>query len=150
MEESGFLKEYKMTKTERTLLSKGIRPTEMRLKIYKYLKRKTYADSLNEMQKVFLKKSKSNKTANKTTFYRTMKLFEEKNIVHQIDDGTAVAKYALSDENISDLHMHFHCTVCGKTICLPDRISKQNLPDDYKINDVNLVLKGVCENCRKK
>jgi Fur family ferric uptake transcriptional regulator len=45
-----------MTKTEKILFTKGIRPTEMRLKIYKYLKRKTYADSLNEMQKVFLKK----------------------------------------------------------------------------------------------
>ncbi|WP_394908029.1 Fur family transcriptional regulator [uncultured Mesonia sp.] len=137
-----------MTKTEKKLSSKGIRSTEMRLKIYKYLKRKTYAVSLNEMQKVFI--HKNIKTANKTTFYRTIKLFEKKSMVHQIDDGTAVAKYALSDENISDLHMHFHCTVCGKTICLPDRISKQNLPDDYEINDLNLVLKGVCKNCSKK
>ncbi|MAZ26008.1 MAG: transcriptional regulator, partial [Cytophagaceae bacterium] len=45
------------TKTEKTLLSKGIRPTEMRLKIHKYLNRKTYAVSLNEMQKVFIAKS---------------------------------------------------------------------------------------------
>ena len=54
-----------MTKTEKKLSSKGIRPTEMRLKIYKYLKRKTYAVSLNEMQKVFI--NKNIKTANKTT-----------------------------------------------------------------------------------
>lgn len=138
------------TKPERTLLSKGIRPTEMRMKIYKYLKRKTYAASLNEMLKVFIKKSESNKTANKTTFYRTMKLFEEKNIVHQIDDGTAVVKYALSDENISDLHMHFHCTVCGKTSCLPDKLSEKSLLKDYEVSDVNLVLKGICKSCRKK
>lgn len=50
----------------------------MRLKIYKYLKRKICVDSLNEMQKVFIKKNESNKTANKTTFYRTMKLFKKK------------------------------------------------------------------------
>ena len=83
-----------MTKTEKKLSSKGIRSTEMRLKIYKYLKRKTYAVSLNEMQKVFI--HKNIKTANKTTFYRTIKLFEKKSMVHQIDDGTAFAKYALS------------------------------------------------------
>ena len=143
------------TKTEKTLLSKGIRPTEMRLKIYKYLNRKTYAVSLNEMQKVFIAKSEKNKTANRTTFYRNLKTFEDKGLIHQINDGTGVAKFAISDKKAkgkygTDLHMHFHCTVCGKTICLPDRISKQNLPDDYEINDVNLVLKGVCKNCSKK
>ena len=137
-----------MTKTEKKLSSKGIRSTEMRLKIYKYLKRKTYAVSLNEMQKVFI--HKNIKTANKTTFYRTIKLFEKKSMVHQIDDGTAFAKYALSDENTNvklstGLHMHFHCTDCRKTICLPNKISEESLPGDYEVNDVNLVLKGVCE-----
>ncbi|WP_232233167.1 hypothetical protein [Arenibacter algicola] len=28
-----------------------------------------------------------------------MKLFKEKDIVHQIDDGTAVTKFTISDEN---------------------------------------------------
>ena len=142
-----------MTKTEKKLSSKGIRSTEMRLKIYKYLKRKTYAVSLNEMQKVFI--HKNIKTANKTTFYRTIKLFEKKSMVHQIDDGTAFAKYAISDENAkgkhsTDLHMHFHCTNCKKTICLPNKISEESLPDQYEVNDVNLVLKGICKNCSKK
>ena len=144
-----------MTKTEKKLSSKGIRSTEMRLKIYKYLNRKTYAVSLNEMQKVFIAKSEKNKTANRTTFYRNLKTFEDKGLIHQINDGTGVAKFVISDKKAkgkygTDLHMHFHCTVCGKTICLPDRISKQNLPDDYEINDLNLVLKGVCKNCSKK
>lgn len=107
------------------------------------------------MQKVFVNKSERNKTANKTTFYRTIKLFEEKRMVHQIDDGTAIAKYAVSDENATgkygtDLHMHFHCTDCRKTICLPNQISEQSLPDGYLTTDVNLVLKGIFEKCRKK
>jgi len=41
--------------------------------------------------------------------------------------------------------MHFHCTDCRKTICLPNKISEESLPGDYEVNDVNLVLKGVCE-----
>jgi len=143
------------TKTEKTLLSKGIRPTEMRLKIYKYLKRKTYAVTLKEMQKVFIAKSEKNKTANRTTFYRNLKTFEDKGLIHQINDGTGVAKYAISDENAkdkygTDLHLHFHCTDCTKTICLPNKISEESLPNDYQVSDVNLVLKGICESCRKK
>ncbi|SRX55046.1 Fur family transcriptional regulator [Aequorivita sp. CIP111184] len=143
-----------MTKTEKALLAKGIRPTKMRLKIYKYLKRKTYAVTLKEMQKVFVIKSEVNKTANKTTFYRAIKLFEEKRMMHQIDDGTAIAKYAVTHENVTagygtDLHMHFHCNACKKTICLPNQISKESLPENYVTIDVNLVLKGICEKCKK-
>ena len=103
----------------------------------------------------FLGCSKNIKTANKTTFYRAIKLFEKKSMVHQIDDGTAFAKYALSDENTNvklstGLHMHFHCTDCKKTICLPNKISEESLPNQYEVNDVNLVLKGICKNCSKK
>mgnify|MGYP003116147703 CR=1 FL=1 len=29
-------------------------------------------------------------------------------------------------------------------------ISEESLPDDYKINDVNLVLKGICVKCKEK
>ena len=83
-----------MTKTEKALLDKGIRPTEMRLKICKYLKGKTYTVTLKKIQNVFVNKSERNKTANKTTFYRTIKLFEDKDMVHQMNDGTAIANYA--------------------------------------------------------
>ncbi len=107
------------------------------------------------MQKVFVIKSEKNKTANKTTFYRTIKLLEQKEMVHQINDGTSTAKYALSDENATgksstDLHLHFHCTDCRKTICLPNKIPQESLPKSYEITSVNLVLKGLCEKCREK
>ena len=144
-----------MTKTEKTLLAKGIRPTKMRSKIYKFLKRKQSAVSFSDLKKAFVQKSETNKTANRTTFYRNLKTFEDKGLIHQINDGTGVAKYALSDENTNvklstGLHMHFHCTDCKKTICLPNKISEESLPDQYEVNDVNLVLKGICKNCSKK
>tara|TARA_R110000851_G_scaffold221246_5_gene374035 strand:- start:778 stop:1212 length:435 start_codon:yes stop_codon:yes gene_type:complete len=144
-----------MTKTERTLLSKGIRPTEMRSKIYKFLKRKQSAVSFSDLKKAFVQKSDTNKTANRTTFYRNLKTFEDKGLIHQVNDGSGEAKFAISDENAKgdygiDLHMHFYCNRCQKTICLPNKISEGSLPDDYEVNDVNLVLKGVCKNCSKK
>ena len=67
-----------MTKTEKILSNHGIRPTQMRSKIYKFLKRKQSAVTLREMQKIFVIKSEVDKTADKTTFYRAIKLFEEK------------------------------------------------------------------------
>ena len=144
-----------MNKTEKILSSHGIRPTQMRLEIYKFLTRKQSAVSFSDLKKVFAEKSETNKTANRTTFYRNLKIFEDKGLIHQINDGTGVAKFAISDENVkgkygSDLHLHFHCTECKKTICLPNKIPEENLPSDYKINDVNLVLKGICVKCNEK
>jgi len=111
--------------------------------------------SFSDLKKAFVQKSNTNKTANRTTFYRNLKTFEDKGLIHQINDGTGEAKFAISDENAKgncgiDLHMHFYCTRCRKTTCLPNRISEENLPGDYEVNNVNLVLKGVCERCRKK
>ena len=138
-----------MNKAEKILINKGIRPTEMRLAIYKYLKRKFYAVTLKEIEMAFIKKSDYNKTVDRTTIYRTLKLFQDEGIAHQIDVGTAIAKYALSDEKDLDMHLHFHCTHCGKTFCLPNKVSRDSLPDKYEVADVNLVLKGVCTKCKK-
>ncbi|ARV12359.1 transcriptional regulator [Gilvibacter sp. SZ-19] len=144
-----------MTKTEKILSNHGIRPTQMRSKIYRYLRRKQSAVSFSDLKKVFAEKSENNKTANRTTFYRNLKIFEDKGLIHQINDGTGMAKFAISGENTkskygTDLHLHFHCTECKKTICLPNKIPEESLPSDYKINDVNLVLKGICLKCKEK
>ena len=144
-----------MTKAEKILSNHGIRPTQMRSKIYRYLRRKQSAVSFSDLKKVFAEKSENNKTANRTTFYRNLKIFEDKGLIHQINDGTGMAKFAISGENTkskygTDLHLHFHCTECKKTICLPNKIPEESLPSDYKINDVNLVLKGICLKCKEK
>ena len=144
-----------MNKTEKILSSHGIRPTQMRLEIYKFLTRKQSAVSFSDLKKVFAEKSENNKTANRTTFYRNLKIFEDKGLIHQVNDGTGMAKFAISGENTkskygTDLHLHFHCTECKKTICLPNKLPEESLPDDYKINDVNLVLKGICVKCNEK
>ncbi|MAW95667.1 MULTISPECIES: Fur family transcriptional regulator [Flavobacteriaceae] len=144
-----------MTKAEKILSNHGIRPTQMRSKIYRYLRRKQSAVSFSDLKKVFAEKSENNKTANRTTFYRNLKIFEDKGLIHQVNDGTGMAKFAISGENTkskygTDLHLHFHCTECKKTICLPNKLPEESLPDDYKINDVNLVLKGICVKCNEK
>ena len=82
-----------------------------------------------------------------------MKAFEEKGIVHQIEDGTGIIKYALCEENCecevgNDLHLHFHCNNCNETVCLTEhKIPHINLPDGYITEDINLVVKGICEKC---
>ena len=72
---------------------------------------------------------------------------------YQIEDGTGVIKYALCEENCecevgNDLHLHFHCNNCNETVCLTEhKIPHINLPDGYITEDINLVVKGICEKC---
>ena len=135
-----------MEKIVQFLESKGIRPTAMRLMTYKRLAELNVAISLGDLEKDF-------KISERSTLFRTMKAFEEKGIVHQIEDGTGVIKYALCEENCecevgNDLHLHFHCNNCNETVCLTEhKIPHISLPDGYITEDINLVVKGICEKC---
>lgn len=135
-----------MTEIEHKLDSNGIRPTVMRILIYKYMAEKNNALALADVEQAFQK-------AERTTLYRTIKTFEEKGIVHQIDDGTGVLKYALCEPGCNceidrDLHLHFHCNSCDKTICLTQhKIPHINLPEGFMAEDANLVVKGICDSC---
>ncbi len=134
---------------EEFLESKKVRPTAMRLLIFRFLLEKQTAVSLGNIEAYF-------DNCERTTLYRTLKTFEENGIVHQIDDGTGISKYALCEPGCNcqieqDLHLHFHCTNCNETVCLTQhKIPHINLPDGYEAKDVNLVVKGVCKQCNLK
>ncbi|MDX1783256.1 Fur family transcriptional regulator [Arenibacter troitsensis] len=135
-----------MTEIEKTLENNGIRPTAMRILIYKFMAKKEVAIALTDIENAFVK-------AERTTLYRTLKTFEDKGIVHHIDDGTGISKYALCEQGCNceldqDLHLHFHCSNCDKTVCLTDhKIPHINLPSGYIAEDANLVITGICEKC---
>ncbi|TDT44926.1 Fur family ferric uptake transcriptional regulator [Maribacter spongiicola] len=135
-----------MTEVEKTLDNKSVRPTAMRILIYKFMASKNTAVALTDIENAFEK-------AERTTLYRTLKTFEEKGIVHQIDDGTNISKFALCQPGCNceidqDLHLHFHCSHCDKTVCLTEhKIPHINLPAVYIAEDANLVIKGICDSC---
>lgn len=135
-----------MKTIEELLESKGIRITAMRLLISKFLAEKKVAVTLSDIENAFAK-------ADRTTLYRTLKTFEEKAIVHQIDDGTGITKYAMCEEGCKcemerDLHLHFHCNNCGETVCLTEhKIPQIKVPDGFVSENVNLVVKGICDKC---
>lgn len=130
----------------KSLEAKEIRPTAMRILIYKLLNKSNKALALSDLENAF-------SNSERTTLFRTLKTFEEKGVVHQIQDGSGILKYALCEPNCNcefdrDLHLHFHCTICDDTVCLTDhKIPHINLPEGYKAEDANLVIKGICKKC---
>lgn len=136
-----------MTKDiEHKLKSKQINPTAMRLLVLDFLTKQTAAISLNDLEKGMA-------PSDRITLYRTLKTFEEKGLVHSIEDGSGATKYALCEqdcdgENHHDLHVHFYCNTCKETFCLPDtRIPEMTLPKGFRQQEMNLIIKGICELC---
>ncbi len=129
------------------LEAKEIRPTAMRELVLKVLLNKGSAISLSKLEDEFA-------NADKSTLYRTLKTFEDKKLIHSIDDGSGSVKYAVCQDscecNPSDLHVHFYCTKCENTFCLTDiPVPSVNLPIGFSLDSVNMVIKGLCINCKK-
>ncbi len=128
------------------LNSRNIKPTAMRQLVLKVLAEQKTAISLPELENKFEKVEKS-------TLYRTLKTFEEKKLIHSIDDGTGSVKYALCQSSCEchpkDLHLHFYCVKCEQTYCLNDiQIPAINLPQNFSLESVNMVVKGTCSSCK--
>ena len=126
--------------------SSDVKPTAMRLLVLQFLLNKKVAVSLTNIEDYF-------DNSDRTTLYRTLKTFVESGIAHQIDDGTGITKYALCEEQCNcdietDLHLHFHCNNCNETVCLTEhKIPHINLPEGFTAENVNLVVKGICDKC---
>ncbi|MEM8765443.1 MAG: transcriptional repressor [Bacteroidota bacterium] len=135
-----------MEQAAKFMEDRGVKPTAMRLLVFRFLAKSKVAKTLTDVEHAFAK-------ADRTTLYRTLRTFEENGLAHQIDDGTGIAKYALCEAGCDceldrDLHLHFHCNHCGDTVCLTEqKIPHINLPKGYIAEDANLVLKGICEKC---
>jgi Fur family ferric uptake transcriptional regulator len=130
---------------ENKLEDRNIKPTAMRLLVLKKLVESDVAISLNDLESTFDK-------ADKTTLYRTLKTFEEKKLIHSIDDGTGSVKYALCEEGCEcqpqDQHIHFHCVKCGETYCfVHSLIPHTTIPSGFKVSSASMVYKGFCANC---
>ena len=134
-----------MKENETKLENRNIKPTAMRELVLMVLSEQTAAISLADLEQTFEK-------ADKVTLYRTLKTFVENKLIHSIDDGTGSVKYALCKETCQchpeDLHVHFLCTKCKQTNCLNDiPVPSVNLPSHFTLENINMVIKGICSNC---
>lgn len=131
---------------EQQLKHRNIRPTAMRILVLKTLCEQQVALSLPQLEALF-------ENADKATLYRTLKTFEEHKLIHSINDGTDAVKYAICTETCEclpeELHVHFHCHTCNQTFCLHEvDIPQLNLPKGFSSESINMVVKGVCSNCK--
>ena len=85
----------------------------------------------------------------RTTFYRTFKTLIAKGVIHKIVIDNTLIKYAITEkQNRTTQHAHFYCLKCSRVYCIPEvNWEYKGLPDNYKPEQAELLLKGYCTKC---
>ena len=92
-------------------------------------------------------------TIDKSAIFRALGAFKEAHLVHVLEESGDGVRYELchshDHEHDEDLHPHFYCEQCQQTFCL-DYISVPEipLPEGFKPTSANLMIKGICPDCR--
>lgn len=136
-----------MKDLEKKLLNRDIKPTASRLLIFKAMSEFDRAFSLADLETEL-------QTVNKSTIFRTLALFHENLLIHNIDDGSGSMKYSICSDSctcsLGDMHVHFTCNRCQNTYCLESiSIPSIQLPEKFLLESVNFVMKGLCDQCSK-
>lgn len=92
------------------------------------------------------------KEYNRITLYRTIKIFLEKGIIHEIALSGNESNYAICREECdaaahNHKHIHFKCKGCGIIFCVEvDEFPTIILPK-YKIEQLEIQANGLCKYC---
>ncbi|MEP6684641.1 MAG: transcriptional repressor [Parafilimonas sp.] len=136
------------TSSTEILKNSGLSITDKRLKILELFQKNSKALSHADIE------SLSEKHFDRVTIYRTLQTFVDKGIVHTIPTADNSIMYALCKEACSeghhhDNHVHFLCEECGTTYCLENvNIPELNIPKGFTLHQTNVLVNGVCKNCK--
>lgn len=122
----------------------GIKPTAIRIMVMKEIISYNHPFTLADMEDRL-------NTVDKSTLFRTLTLFLEHQILHDVDNGNGSKIYCRCEcTSVHTSHIHFTCTCCGETFCIKDiDISNVPHPKGFIVNDMSCVMKGLCPKCSK-
>lgn len=131
---------------EKLFEAHGVRPTAMRLLIWRAIDGRTNTFSLQDLETELV-------TVDKSTIFRTLTLFAEHHLLHEIEDGSGSRKYCVchNDHECApeEMHVHFYCEKCRRTFCIDNAlIPPVILPEGFSATSAEYVIKGLCPRCR--
>lgn len=134
-----------MTHEEEILSRAGVRPTAIRVLVLREIEALDHTFTLAQMEERL-------DTLDRSTLFRTLSLFRENHILHEVDNGSGSMLYCkCACYPIHTSHIHFTCTVCGRTFCIKDIDGAQiPRPVGFDVEEINCVMKGVCPECKKR
>lgn len=128
---------------EQELMHHGIRPTAVRNLVWQEVRQRHNAFALIDIEAALPRMDQS-------SIFRSLRLFAEHHMLHEIDDGTGSQKYCVchchGEKHMS--HLHFSCRNCGKTYCLEESsIPIVPLPHGFVLEEAEYLVKGLCPKC---
>ena len=136
-----------MEELEQILSEHGVKATANRLLVLKALAESQRPLTMAELEDKI-------DSIDKSGIFRTLTLFNEHYLLHQIDDGCEGVRYELchaTGEVDDDRHVHFHCEACHRTFCFEDiPVPAIDLPDGFIAETANFMIKGICPECAGK
>lgn len=130
------------------LKNKGIKITKARIEILNILKHSEISLSAEKIYHIY---RNNNININLSTVYRTLELFDEKEITEKIPLIDGVFSYKLKGKT----HRHYlECDICHKEVEIPCPMLQieemvQN-STGFTLTDHDLVMKGVCKDCKNR
>lgn len=130
------------------LKEKEIKVTKGRIEILNILKN---SESSLSAEKIYQIYRYNNININLSTVYRTLEVFEEKEIIEKITLNDGVFSYKLKGK--THRH-HLECDICHKEVEIPcPMLQIEELVQNstgFTLTNHDLVMKGVCSDCRNK
>ncbi len=131
----------------RLLQEHGVRPTAVRLLVYRAMEGFSDTFSMADLEDVL-------ETVDRSTIFRTLTLFSGQHVVHEIEDGSGSTKYCLcrnGECGPDEMHCHFYCESCHKTFCLDHtHIPPVRYPKGFHLRQIDYLLKGLCPDCARR
>lgn len=99
-------------------------------------------------------KTRDNIDIDQVTVYRILKIFLKKELIREVVNISDGHFFELSCVH-NPSHPHFICTKCNKIICLKKydytkMNHYKNNNDDFRIDSVSIIFRGICKNCMKE
>lgn len=86
----------------------------------------------------------------RVTVYRILDRLLEEGLIHKVVNMDGIHKFAAC-HNCADHphhnHIHFSCERCKTVTCLEDVEPVFNLPEKYRMHQVNFTVSGLCAQC---
>ena len=122
------------------MMSKGVKPSALRLQIYEYLDDHRTHPTVDE---IYVSLAENFPTLSKTTVYNTVKILEKSGIIKAISIEGFRTRY---DAN-ADFHGHFLCKDCGMVYDVVLKECPEFSQTGFEVSSKDVYYSGCCKSC---
>jgi len=145
------IKSAKVDKVQALLGSRSLRVTPFRKDLLRILSDSNSA--LNQAEIL----GRLGPSADRVTLYRNLRTLMEGGLIHEVVVSNQSVSYAICPEHCESgdhrhQHLHFHCLICHKILCLESKESPPlpKTPKGFKVLAWQTEVTGHCTDCSKQ